>query len=742
MISEAKKTFGKILSRPRLSSLTVLLVLALAATFSVALVIRAMPARYGFYLNEFDPYFDYYATDYIVKNVDQSGLSGAMNYFSWRDTRTWYPEGRPVASSSQVGLHFAAAFLYLTIHNLLGANLQLYDFLVLFPVFFGALTTLAVFLLVRRLVGTTAGVFASLMVAVSPPILSRGSLGWFKSEPLALFLAVLASYLFISIYEHKVSPKGVILRSVGGGLLLGYATTSWGGTQYFSLVFGLLFLAAPFLRVDLERTVTGGVLFVASTLLVAASLPRPGPSIILGTAGLPLLVSLAFALLALTLKRFVEPRSYVRVVAKMLFAVALLAGVALGSGAISGLSGRYATVIYPFYRSDNPLIESVAEHFIPTGADYFASTFVIIFLSGLGAVLLIKKRDIHSSFLLIFAATAIYIASSFSRLMVYSALAFAFLGAVGLSELLKAVFKPRGGAQARRRGGLGEGRPEAKVFFSAAMIVLLVFPAVYPPQSNWIGASDIPVSIAGAGLGIRGTYPDWLEALEWIRENTPRDAVLASWWDYGYWITVMGNRTTLADNATINQTRIAQLGRMFMSDEKEAKSILNSLGAKYIVTFMAGVRIKDPNTARVYHFMVNPSSGQAIGGDEAKKQWFIRIGGLNITQYVYSDGITPTPYFWDKTLLGRMFPLQLLGYLGSDQRLRNEYEENTVATFNCVVKYPTSLDLGADCSVRPESGFLKLVYASSSMSDSDKQLVAAVLIYQIVGEPFSAPPAS
>jgi len=53
-------------------------------------------------------------------------------------------------------------------------------------------------------------------------------------------------------------------------------------------------------------------------------------------------------------------------------------------------------------------------------------------------------------------------------------------------------------------------------------------------------------------------YPDWLQALSWISQNTPANAKIISWWDYGYWISVMGNRTTFIDNGTLNSTRMAE----------------------------------------------------------------------------------------------------------------------------------------------------------------------------------------
>ena len=43
---------------------------------------------------------------------------------------------------------------------------------------------------------------------------------------------------------------------------------------------------------------------------------------------------------------------------------------------------------------------------------------------------------------------------------------------------------------------------------------------------------------------------------------------MLSWWDYGYQIAGIGNRTTLADGNTWNLEHIALLGRILTSPEK------------------------------------------------------------------------------------------------------------------------------------------------------------------------------
>ena len=43
--------------------------------------------------------------------------------------------------------------------------------------------------------------------------------------------------------------------------------------------------------------------------------------------------------------------------------------------------------------------------------------------------------------------------------------------------------------------------------------------------------------------------------------NTPEDAKVMAWWDYGYQIGGMADRTTLVDNKDTNNTHIATVGK-------------------------------------------------------------------------------------------------------------------------------------------------------------------------------------
>ena len=67
----------------------------LSLSFSISFLIRSQPADFGWELHEFDPFFNYRATEYIVNN-------GIDSYFEWNDELSWYPHGRNVSETSQV----------------------------------------------------------------------------------------------------------------------------------------------------------------------------------------------------------------------------------------------------------------------------------------------------------------------------------------------------------------------------------------------------------------------------------------------------------------------------------------------------------------------------------------------------------------------------------------------------------------------------------------------------------------
>lgn len=66
----------------------------------------------------------------------------------------------------------------------------------------------------------------------------------------------------------------------------------------------------------------------------------------------------------------------------------------------------------------------------------------------------------------------------------------------------------------------------------------------------------------------RNILDDFREAYFWLRQNTDEHARVMSWWDYGYQIAGMANRTTLVDNNTWNNSHIALVRAWPTKDRK------------------------------------------------------------------------------------------------------------------------------------------------------------------------------
>lgn len=688
-----------------------LIIAILAIAFSTAFIMRSFPIKYGYYLNEFDPYFDYRATKYIVDN-------GLEAYLKWHDNMSWYPDGRDIPKTSQVGLHVTAAYLY----KIFGGNSSVLDFTIIFPVVIGSLTTIVVFALVRSLGGTTAGLFAALLIAFTPAIIQRGNMGWFKSEPLGLFLGLLALYLLISAMKHK--PRIAIVKAIAGGLLLGLANASWGGIQYFSIPISLFFFAVTFLRNDIKVPLIVAIVFTVSAVLAAGMSPRPGLSFVFGLPGIALIGGTIFLIASSIVRKLSSSNTFMRnnwILIGAFFAIAV--GIIL-SGSFYVSSFRYLNAINPFLSSQIPLVESVAEHFTPTLVEYFTDYSILIMFAGFGALMAFRRRNDMSIFALIIGITGVYVSATFARLLVFSSIGIILLAGLGLYEITRTIINYKAIEPSHKKKRKAEGEKTSqmdrpiKIVYSVIVVILISIPVLdngvlYPQNSNWLSSADIPPSIANGGTGFRVKTNDWINALNWMSTNTSSNSVITSWWDYGYWITTLGNRTSLADNATINQTRIATIAKMFMDQTDNGLKIAQDLKSDYIVVYIVGQRFSGINGSELYVL--------GNGGDESKKQWFIRIGGFDENRYLEQDGFTPTPFFWNSTLLGQLIPFTPVSYILNGAPSA-EYQPGAMAIYSKDIKYPQNAT-----AEQP----LRLVYSSDSFRSNTPGLFFAVLIYEV-----------
>jgi dolichyl-diphosphooligosaccharide--protein glycosyltransferase len=350
--------------------------------------------------------------------------------------------------------------------------------------------------------------------------------------------------------------------------------------------------------------------------------------------------------------------------------------------------------------------------------------------AGIGAWIAFKRRDDMSIFALILGLTGVYVSATFARLLVFASVGIIVLAGLGLYEVTRSILdvreSPAPAAFTKTKKKFEHTKVQqpinkvVRIVYVTVIIFILTIPLVYPPNSNWLSLADVPPSIANGGTGYRLQTADWIHALQWISKNTSKNSVIASWWDYGYWITTVGNRTSLADNATLNQTRIETIAKMLIDDKQAGIKIAHDLKANYIVVYVVGQQFSGVNGTSFYTL--------GGGGDESKIHAFISIGGFNRADYLQEDGITPTPKFWNSTLLGSLIPFTPEAYAsfrgGVLTNIQQEYTPGSVALYSKNVKFPENV---TDTQHQP----LQLVYSSDSFRSKNPGIVFGVLIYKV-----------
>jgi dolichyl-diphosphooligosaccharide--protein glycosyltransferase len=617
------KSLGKL--RIKISHGSIITFSALLLILFIAFVVRIFPMRWeiqsgSMHLSEFDPYFQYRFTEYIVQN----GFVSWAWPTQWVDNYRWYPIGINVARTGFPGLPFTAAFFY-DIISALGVNVDLMAFCALLPAIMGTMACFAIYFLAKDFGGTHVGLFAALFLALSPSFIQRTSLGFFDDETIGILSFVVFLILFLRAIEKDRPASSSVKYAVGSGLTLGYFCAGWGAAYYpigatVLFVFVLILLKRYTQRLLLSYSLTFGL-----GLFIAINVPRLTPTYlttvpILPIAGVLVLLCIYEVSRALTVTKW-----------KAIFIIAFLAMLIVGFGVLwqfgymHDIAGKFWSVINPFMREGSPLTESVAEQRISAwGSIYYEFGIGILFFVA-GLFFIVRNLNERNLFLLILGLSSIYFASSMVRLLVTMDPIFGVLASIGIIGILKPFYtllKEPPKILTKKKYSLEHVGKEFSGITIFLIFIILMTNFAFSPQSGGVPRvyrqAYLPITITAGSLAIVPSQPvtAWMDALIWMKNNLPATTAVCSWWDYGYWLTILGNVTSLADNATINSTQIGLIGRAYLSNETQAVRILKE-------------QFNGPNgpPAYILVFTTFLSTGQdySIGGDEGKWQWMARI---------------------------------------------------------------------------------------------------------------------
>ena len=683
-----RKTLGGI---PRA---TVLHYSILSLTLALAAIIRLLPLRWGAYISEFDPYFNFNDMRLVTAN-------GWQSWYAYTDFKAWYPFGRPPVSTSYPGTSFTGILIYQFLQAI-GIGVSLYDAAVYAPVILGVFGVIVIYFFARDIWGKSAGLLAALFSAFSSSLISRTDLGFFRNEAVGIPTMVMAFLFFMRAINPSRSLKGTIIYSMLSSVSLIYMTFAWGSFRYAAEVLGLFALALIVLGRYSPRLLLSYGITIGFFLYTGTELPLLGHTYLTESTTVALLGVMGL-LAVMELSRLAPTsRGRLTVLGLAVAGVAAIAIIGLGTGLISaGLRGKFLATLDPFVRNNIPLVASVAENRPSTWSSLYLEIGSVILLAVFGFFFAFQRLRDSDVLLIVFGVTGFYFAASLVRLTLILAPAMATLAAITVVELGKPAMDIIQQAVLFPRRKLRFTSRVSREFSLGILLIILIL--VVPTFINAVQSAYTPTTIASASLPVRGNFPDWLQALTWMNNNLPSTSVVFAWWDYGYWISVNTGLHTLADNGTGNSTQIQIIASGLMLNESMAVNLLRQYGVTHVAVFFS------------YNYQAGgsplcPSSNSAPAGsppvcgygDDSKWYWMVRIGNgtqiktsLGPATVTYQQRSTPTSNGQSQTDYIRYITMN--GHIDNGTRITSNYQGALIPTSNTLLGvllrdgYPTGI---------------------------------------------------
>lgn len=527
------------------------------------------------YLGDFDSYFWLR----LARNVLETGtICDAVAGEDCRDLRAHAPVGRSIPYERSLHV-FAIATLHRLI-TVLHPDFPLPATALLIPVIIGALGALPAFAIGRKLAGNLGGMFAALVIASNPLFLIRSTGSdndvWNVVLPLFLVWGTMCAVTGRRPIEQAT-------YAVGAGFIAALHAATWRGWVF---IYGVVVAA---LLLNLGVVSARGLLRGRG---IGVRLRRD-------LARAALLAVVFYSAVGLFMHAIGTKRPYTGAVLELL-------GFAFPGPASTSAASASNTAHWPdTFGTVSELIEPNLRWI----ADSMGGA-LLFFIAWLGLLLLLLPRSGWRwwHFLVLIAGNYLYYylltSGPHDRLALLALLASPLLIAVLLHVVLDEE-------DAHLRAGL-----VVAVWFMGALFlsydgfrfVMLLAPPFGIAFATAIGRAYewsvdliagrrlallralsfalaclllLPTLIAGHATARRylpHIHDAWWETLQTIRAESPEDAIVTSWWDYGYWIEYGAQRAATADGGSLGTHLPHWIGRLLLAPtERESLGLLRML---------------------------------------------------------------------------------------------------------------------------------------------------------------------
>ncbi len=619
-----------------LAAFKILLKTAIFVSISFAAVSSRLFSviRFESIIHEFDPWFNYRATKYLVTH-------SFYKFLNWFDDKTWYPLGRVTGGTLYPGLMVTSSVLYHLLHKF-GLPIDVRNICVLLAPAFSSVTALATYLLTLEISDTvkglrfkkTAAFFSALFMAIVPGYISRSVAGSYDNEAIAITLLMLTFYFWIKAVRH-----GSVFYASLTALSYFYMVSAWGGYVFITNMIPLhVFILVLMGRFSYKLYTSYCTWYVLGTVM-SMQIPFVGFLPIRSNdhmASLGIFGLLQLVLVANYLKRVLTAEKFHRLMIASGFLVFTLGIaaiiVATKVGLIAPWTGRFYSLWDTSYAKIHiPIIASVSEHQPTPWASFFFDMNFLVWLFPVGVFLCFQDLSNESVFIIIYSVLASYFAGVMIRLMLTLSPVVCICAGLCLGRIcgIYMDFRDEISAKAQKSASRVFSLV-SKLLVSASVIFYLYY---YVQHCTWVTSSaySSPSVVLASKLpdGSNTIIDDFREAYYWLRMNTAEDSKVMAWWDYGYQIGGMANRTTFVDNNTWNNTHIATVGKAMSVGERESEVIMRRLGVDYVLIIFGGLIGYSGDDLNKFLWMIRIAHG--IWPDEVDEtKFFTRDGNYRV----------------------------------------------------------------------------------------------------------------
>jgi dolichyl-diphosphooligosaccharide--protein glycosyltransferase len=549
-------------------------------SFLIALYIRTRPAA-DVFLNGFvrfggnDPW-------YHLRNVE--AILHNFPHMLWFDAYTQFPVGKHQVFAPLFDMFLATIIWILGLGN--PSQVLINTVCAYYPAVLGALVVIPTYYAAKWLFDRRVGLLAALLVAIAPgQFLSRSMIG-FNDHHIAetLLTTIIAMFIIMSLKiarEHPISFENIKNKNfeplrpalpylILAGVSLGAYSLAWLGAIFFSFILGIYITVQHIIdhmhKRPTDYLAIGGAIVFGIALLMVAMVPELRSRDLLikgllgGIIGFPLLTLISIEINKRKLEKYYYPLSIVA----LSIAVIILAKVFSPSA-----YALIASLANFFMRTGGALTIAEAAPLLSMGGVFslqplwynFATGAYISFIAliFLAYEAITKKNTQEKTFLIVWSVMIIWAMLQQNRFAYYYSVNVAILaGYIGIKILDLAEWNTFTEDFKRKVKSLSDLQPFIQKSFKIwhiLSVVLVVLLLIQPSYNLAMQQSQ----------GVGGLGGQWMEALGWMRYNTPDPGLdyyenypapsagerfqypdtaygMMSWWDYGHWIEVIGHR--------------------------------------------------------------------------------------------------------------------------------------------------------------------------------------------------------